>query len=233
MKKAERMFQLYTVLRARRTAITAEAIAQLMEVSVRTVYRDIAALQLSGIHIDGEPGVGYLLRPGNELPPLMFDAEEVLALMVGVRMVRAFTDPELAGAAANAERKIASILPPGLKQRAAQQPYRIPILARDDKQREIHGQLRHACEAQHKIKIVYVSEEQQQSERVLWPLGVIGWSGRWTLLAWCELRQGYRSFRFDRVLSLTSLEEPFEKDAQLSLQEYLRSVPGAHPQLAD
>lgn len=233
MTKAERLFQLYTLLRARRTAITGEAIAQVMEVSVRTVYRDVQALQLSGIQIDGEPGIGYLLRAGNELPPLMFDADEVLALMVGARMVRAFTDPQLAQAAAQAERKIASILPQGLKQRAAKQPYRIPLLRRDDVLREKHALLRQACEAQCKIRITYLDEEQKQSQRVLWPLGIIGWSGRWTLLAWCELRQNYRNFRFDRVQATELLDEGFDTDAQMCLQHYLHSVPGGYVQEMD
>lgn len=233
MTKAERLFQLYTLLRARRTAVTAETVAQVMEVSVRTVYRDIQALMLSGIQIDGEPGIGYLLRPGNELPPLMFDAEEVMALMVGARMVRAFTDPQLAQAASNAERKIASILPPTLKQRAARQPYRIPILKRDEPLREMHALLRQACEMQRKIRITYLDEEQQQSERIVWPLGIIGWSGRWTLLAWCELRQNYRNFRFDRVQHTSLSEESFETDAQLCLQHYLHSVPGSCEQEFD
>ena len=95
MTKAERLFQLVTLLRARRTAITAEAIAEMMGVSPRTVYRDVQALVLSGVPIEGEPGVGYLIRPGEHLPPLMFDAEELQALMVGNRMVQAFTDRDL------------------------------------------------------------------------------------------------------------------------------------------
>lgn len=226
MKKAERLFQLYNLLRARRTAISAETIGQILEASVRTVYRDIQALQMSGIQIDGEPGIGYILRPGNEIPPLMFDAEEVLALMVGVRMVRAFTDPELAAAASAAERKIASILSPQMKARAERQPYRIPIMQRDDAMREMHARLRHACEGQYKIEIDYVDEEQNASRRKLWPLGIIGWRGRWTLLAWCELRQDYRNFRFDRVSGFSATEEKFETDTRTSLKNYLRSVPG-------
>ncbi|MBV1787503.1 HTH domain-containing protein [Marinobacterium sp. D7] len=167
MSKAERLFNLYTLLRARRTAITADAIASALEVSVRTVYRDVQALTLSGVPIEGEPGVGYLLRPGYELPPLMFNAEEVLSLMVGIRMVRAFTDPDLARAAQQAEQKITSVLTEPLKARAENQPYRIPVLAQDDELREVHRTLRVACEAQRKVRALYVDEQRNRTERVL------------------------------------------------------------------
>ena len=111
MRKAERLFQIVTLLRGRRTVITAEQLALALEISTRTLYRDIQALQLSGVPIEGEAGVGYRLRAGFDLPPLMLTSDEMLALLVGARMVRAFTDRELAQAAEAAESKIRSILP--------------------------------------------------------------------------------------------------------------------------
>lgn len=111
MTKSERLFNLVTLLSSRRTAITAESIADVMEVSVRTVYRDIQSLQSAHISIDGEPGVGYLLGKRNHLPPLMFKSQEALALLLGSKMVQAFTDPELAKSAQSAEEKILSVLP--------------------------------------------------------------------------------------------------------------------------
>lgn len=226
MNKAERLFHLVTLLRSRRTAMTADAIADTMGVSVRTVYRDVQALILSGVPIDGEPGVGYLLRPGRHLPPLMFSPDEVQALMVGSRMVQAFTDRELALAARRAEEKIRSVLTDGLKEHAERQPYRIPIMMCDDRVRELHGTLRRACEEQRKVRALYVDEQGEKSERIIWPLGLVGWTGKWTLLAWCELRNAYRNFRFDRFEALELLEENFQTTNDISIAHYLQSVIG-------
>ncbi|OQX19848.1 MAG: DNA-binding protein [Desulfobulbaceae bacterium A2] len=226
MTKAERLFELALLLRSRRTAMTAEAIAERMGVSPRTVYRDVQALILAGVPVAGEPGVGYMVRPGNHLPPLLFTPDEVQALIVGSRMVQAFTDQDLAQGARTAELKIRSVLTEPLKRHAEQQPYRIPIMASDDGLREVHGTLRRACEQQHKLRVVYRDEKLVQSERTLWPLGMIGWSGCWTLLAWCELRQAYRNFRFDRFESLEVLAEHFSPAAEMSIAHFLQSVIG-------
>lgn len=226
MSKAERLFHLYSLLRSRRTAMTAEAIAAVLEVSVRTVYRDIQALSQSGLPIDGESGVGYLLRPGFDLPPLMFTPEELLALIVGVRMVQAFTDPDLARSARQSEQKIRSILTDSLKLSAERQPYRIPILDSDNGLREVHRTLRLACERHRKVRTVYCDEQQQTTERVLWPLGIIGWTGRWTLLAWCEKRNDYRNFRFDRFDAVECMDEMFTPLPNVCIMYYFETVLG-------
>lgn len=226
MNKAERLFQLVLLLRSRRTAITAEAIAETMGVSVRTVYRDVQALSLSGIPIEGEPGVGYMIRAANHLPPLIFTPDELQALLVGNRMVQAFTDKDLAQGARSAELKIRSILTEPLQRHAEQQPYRIPIMTSDDGMRELHGTLRRACEQRQKIRAIYLDEKQEKSERIIWPLGMIGWTGKWTLLAWCELRNAYRNFRFDRFETLELLEENFKVTNDISIAHYLQSVVG-------
>jgi predicted DNA-binding transcriptional regulator YafY len=226
MTKAERLFELTLLLRSRRTAITAETIAELMQVSPRTVYRDVQSLIMAGVPVTGEPGVGYLIRPGNYLPPLLFTSDEVQALIVGSRMVQAFTDKDLAKGARTAELKIRSVLTESLKRHAEQQPYRIPIMESDDLLREVHGNLRQACEQRRKIRIVYRDGQQLQSERTLWPLAMVGWSGRWTLLAWCELRVDYRNFRFDRIESLEVLEDNFTPTEEISIGHYLRHVVG-------
>jgi predicted DNA-binding transcriptional regulator YafY len=226
MTKAERLFELTLLLRSRRTAITAEAIAERMQVSPRTVYRDVQSLIMAGVPVTGEPGVGYLIRPGNHLPPLLLTPDEVQALIVGSRMVQAFTDKDLAQGARNAELKIRSVLTDRLKRHAEQQPYRIPIIDSDDPLRAVHGILRRACEQHCKIRVFYRDEKQLQSERTLWPLAMIGWSGRWTLLAWCELRRDYRNFRFDRFESLEVLEERFNPTEEISIAHYLRHIVG-------
>src|SRR5690606_4909576 len=224
MRKAERLFQIITLIRGRRTAITAEQLAEALEVSVRTLYRDIQALVMAGVPIEGEAGVGYRLRPGFQLPPLMFDPQEILALLVGARMVRAFTDPQLAQASLRAEQKIRAILPETLQQKAEQQPYCIPVLARDEPLREIHGRLRQACEQRQKVQIDYSDEKGVETQRIIWPLGMLGWGDCWTLLAWCELRDDYRNFRFDRIIALREAEEGFPLRADRCLRHYLEVV---------
>lgn len=173
-----------------------------------------------------EPGIGYLLRPGFELPPLMFTPEELLALMVGMRMVRAFTDPDLAQSARQSEEKIRSILTDQLKLSAERQPYRIPILDSDNELREVHRTLRLACDGHNKVRTVYCDEQQRKTERILWPLGIIGWTGRWTLLAWCEKRKDYRNFRFDRFVEIECMDERFSLANNVCIAHYFQTVLG-------
>jgi len=224
MRKSERLFKLVTLLQGRRTAITAQTLADALGVTMRTVYRDIQALVLSGVPIDGEAGVGYRLRKGFDLPPLMFQAEEVTALLVGGRMVQAWTDPELAQAAKQAETKIRAALTPQLLTGIANLPYRIPNFFRSET--EVHGLLRKACEARQKISINYRDMKDQQSTRTLWPLGLVGWGDHWTLLAWCEKRDDYRNFRFDRIQDITLLAQYYPHHPQRNLEHYLTHVIG-------
>ncbi|GAA3929910.1 YafY family protein [Litoribacillus peritrichatus] len=221
MNKAERLFHLMALLRSRRTAITAEIMAEKMDVSVRTVYRDIQALTLSGIPIEGEAGIGYLLQSGFEIPPLMFSNDELQSLLVGIRMVKAFTDPELSKAAQLAEDKIMSVLPDPLKRYAETQPYCIPVVDRDNEIRETHLLLRKACERQQKLVIEYADGQQQKSTRIIWPLRLVGWGDRWTLLAWCELRDDYRNFRFDRINHLVVTDTTFETTETINWEHYI------------
>lgn len=226
MTKAERLFELTLLLRSRRTAITAETIAELMHISPRTVYRDVQSLIMAGVPVTGEPGIGYMIRPGNHLPPLLFTPDELQALIVGSRMVQAFTDKDLAQGARTAELKIRSVLTEQLKRHAERQPYRIPIMESDAPLREVHGRLRRACEQRNKIRVFYLDEKHLPSERILWPLAMVGWSGVWTLLAWCELRLDYRNFRFDRIESLEVLAERFVPTEEISIAYYLRHIIG-------
>lgn len=223
MRKAERLFQIITLLRGRRTVITAQQLAQALDISVRTLYRDISALQCSGVPIEGEAGVGYRLRAGFDLPPLMFESDEMLALLVGARMVRAFTDQELASAAQTAEQKIRAILPERLMRRAELQPYCIPVLKRDDPDRLIHLTLRSACEQRQCVQIWYDSLQHEHSQRIIYPLAIIGWRHSWMLLSWCESRQAYRNFRMDRIRRAAPEPRHFTLHAGMSLQHYLQT----------
>ena len=219
--KSERLFQLVNLLRGRRMAITAEQLAVVLEVTTRTIYRDIQTLQLSGIPIDGEAGIGYLLAPGFQLPPLMFDFDELQALLLGSSIVQAWTDPELARAAAKAESKIRAILPDTLLQKADNQPYQVPKFNKHNSERTKHGILRKACDGMLKITISYQDVEQTATQRTLWPLGLIFWGERWTLLAWCELRDDFRNFRLDRIVHIKVLETQFDSNPERSLKYFI------------
>jgi predicted DNA-binding transcriptional regulator YafY len=224
VRKSERLFQLVTLLQGRRTAITAEALAEVLEVSLRTVYRDVQALMLSGVPIDGEAGVGYRLRPGFDLPPLMFRSDETTALLVGSRMVQAWTDPALAEAARRAEAKILAVLTPVMRIEISRLPYRIPVFSNGE--REVHGVLRTACEVRQKVEVTYRDAKGEATTRILWPLGLIGWGERWTLLAWCEKRDAYRNFRLDRVENIAVLPVTYPLHPERSLEHYLTQVVG-------
>jgi len=224
MRRAERLFQLVSLLRGRRLAVTAEVLAAELEVSTRTVYRDVAALQASGVPVEGEAGVGYVLAAGYELPPVMFDRDEVLALLVGGRMVRSFTDPGLAEAAARAEAKIRAILDDRGLAAADAMPYRAPIWSGDDPARETHRLVREAAEGRRKLALAYVDGEGRSSRRVIHPLCLMAWRRVWTLLGWCELRDGYRNFRMDRIEAVEVMEEGFDTGPERSLQHYLQAV---------
>ncbi|MEM6439153.1 MAG: YafY family protein [Pseudomonadota bacterium] len=224
MRRAERLFRLVSELRGRRLAVTAADLAGALEVSTRTVYRDVAALQASGVPVEGEAGVGYVLDSGYELPPVMFDREEVLALLVGGQMVRSFTDPALAEAAASAEAKIRAVLDDRALAAAEAIPYRAPYWEGDAGTREVHRVLREAAEGRRKLAIAYVDAAGAASRRVVHPLGLMAWRRVWTLLGWCELRDGYRNFRMDRIEAVETLEAGFETGPERSLQHYLEKV---------
>lgn len=224
MRKSERLFKLVTLLQGRRTAITAQTLAEELGVAMRTVYRDIQALVLSGVPIDGEAGVGYRLRAGFDLPPLMFQSEEVTALLVGSRMVQAWTDPDLAQAAKQAEAKILAALTPQMLVNISRLPYRIPVYERAES--GTHRLLRLACEGRQKASITYRDMNGKESTRSLWPLGMVGWGDHWTLLAWCEKRDAYRNFRFDRIQNIVLLPEHYPQHAERNLEHYLTRIIG-------
>lgn len=222
MSKAERLFTLVNLLRGRRTAVTARQLAEQLEVSERTIYRDIAALAHSGVPVSGDAGVGYMLAPRTHLPPLMFAHEEALALVIGLKYVRAFTDPELAQAANAAEQRVRAVLTDSIKKDLETLPYRIPVTGRFTAERERHAVIRHAITDLRKLRIDYRNEAGEQSQRIIWPLGLMSWGALWTILAWCETRSAYRNFRLDRILGIDVLDEVYEQREDISISHYFR-----------
>lgn len=223
MSKSERLFELLTLLRSKRYAVTAAQLAELMEVSERTIYRDIQSLINSGVPIHGEAGVGYMLQAGSHLPPLMFTEKEMVALELGMRMVRAWSDDELALASRTASAKILSVLPDKLKQQLESFPIFVPEIHTASEAATRGKMLRHATDAKLKIAIEYADQQGAKTSRCLQPLGQIFWGKVWTLVAWCELRNDYRHFRIDRIEKLTILDLAFETSTEKCLEHYIKT----------
>ncbi|MCG6540758.1 YafY family transcriptional regulator [Pseudomonas sp. KSR10] len=218
MRRADRLFQIVQFLRSRRLT-TAQWLAERLQVSVRTIYRDIQDLSLSGVPLEGEAGVGYVLRQPMDLPPLMFEREEIEALVVGARMVNAWADPDLQRAAESALAKIHGVLPAALREELNGNR----LFAPEVNVYPVHwlGQLRQAIRQRRKLQLSYRDESGQASLRRIWPLGLFFWGQTWTLCSWCELRNGFRNFRIDRVDSLDDLDETYHPAPGQRLEDYL------------
>ena len=214
MRRADRLFQIVLLL-DRGRAITARELAEALQVSERTIYRDVADLSRSGVPISGEAGVGYLMRPGYRLPPLMFDADELAALALGSRMVQRWADPALGRAAERALLRIESVLPKALRHDPARDALLVPGFRLPEAMRAPMTELREAIAAHRKLRIAYTRADGAASERIIHPVGLVFWGETWTLGAWCELRGDFRSFRLDRITSVAALDAHFDGDGLL------------------
>ena len=232
MRRADRLFQIVQLIRGRRLS-TAAFLAQWLEVSARTVYRDIADLQHQGVPIEGEAGVGYRLGAGFELPPLMFSHDEAKALVASVRMAQAWQDPALAQAAEVALGKILSVLPTAARVAAQSMAvYAPPMGLAPAVQLTLHT-LREAVQARRRLQVLYHDVNEQSSQRTLRPLGCFYWGKVWTLAAWCETRHDFRSFRLDRMAQLELREGAggtFRDEPGKTLADFLRAVVPASAQ---
>jgi predicted DNA-binding transcriptional regulator YafY len=223
MRRADRLFQLVQLVRARRLS-TATFLAERLEVSVRTVYRDVADLQAQGVPIEGEAGVGYRMRPGFDLPPLMFSTEEAQALVASVRLAQSRLDAAMADQAEAALGKILAGLSPGARAAAESLAmFAVPV-ASDPLLRQRLGELRRAAEHRQLVWLRYRDLKEATSERQVRPLGCFYWSDAWTLGTWCELRHGFRNFRLDRMQALQVLDERFRDEPGKTLADLFRAV---------
>lgn len=232
MRRADRLFQIVQRLRQGRLT-TARDLAETLEVSERTIYRDIAHLMGAGLPIDGEAGLGYLMREGYDLPPLMFTAEEIVALTTGARMVQAWGGAEMAKGADSALDKITSVLPDGLRNRAeGVAVHAIPRPQMTDAVRAIIDVLEHAVTDKERIAMAYTDETGAATSRTVRPLGLWYWGPVWTLIAWCELRRAFRMFRLDRIQS-AEVAGPFTAEPGQTLEDFyaseLAASGGKHP----
>lgn len=223
MRRADRLFQLILLL-GRKRVVTAQRLAAELGVSERTVYRDVRDLTLSGVPIEGEAGVGYVLRRGFQVPPLMFTAEELRALVLGARMVQGFSDPALQEAVANALVKIEAVLPDALKGDLDDRRLMVPDCHVPPSLRKLLGLLRAAIDERRKLRFAYTRRDGERSFRVVRPLALAFWGPQWTLAAWCELREDFRTFRLDRISALTVETEVFADERGRTVEDYLRSV---------
>lgn len=220
MRRADRLFQIVLILRRGRVT-TAARLAAEIEVSERTIYRDVADLIANGIPIEGEAGVGYVLPASFDLPPLMFDATEIEALVVGARIVTTWTDRELAGAAQNALRKVEHVLPERLRARLTSSRVFAPDFHIPRETHAALGEVRAALEGERVLEFDYQSESGERTRRCVHPLGLFFWGRTWTLAAWCTKRDAFRTFRVDRIDAPRALDETFEARPGRALEDYL------------
>ncbi len=231
MRRADRLFQIVQLIRGRRLT-TAAYLARRLEVSERTIYRDVADLQHQGVPIEGEAGVGYRLGAGFDLPPLMFTHDEARALVASVRMAQVWQDPALVQAGEIALGKILSVLPPAARAAAQAMALYAPPTGLAPAEQATLQTLREAVQARRKLRVDYRDVNDQASDRILRPLGCLYWGKVWTLVAWCETRQDFRAFRLDRMRRVEPQEGApgrFRDEAGKTLADYLRAV--APPQV--
>lgn len=224
MRRADRLFLLIHALRGRRSAMTAQQLAQTLQVSLRTIYRDVADLQLSGVPIEGEAGVGYMLRKGADIPPLMFNADELEAMVVGTRFVRAFGGERLGRNATAALLKIEAVLSPELRERSQRTRIFAPRSSHRLESSGLIDRLHAAIEASQVLQLDYRDGGGEVSQREIEPLALAFWGGSWTLGAWCRLRSDFRSFRPDRIVHYAPTGETFPDRADRNFDAYLRAV---------
>jgi predicted DNA-binding transcriptional regulator YafY len=227
--RSERLLNLLQALRRARTAVTGLVLARELGVSIRTLYRDIASLQSLGAIVDGEPGVGYVLRGGLLLPPLMFTEEEIEALVLGSRWVEKRADPRLASAAGDVLTKIAAVLPRDLRQDLEASTLLVGPRKPAPKEAIDAAVLRRAIRSECKLRMTYTDAKGCHSRRVVWPFAMGYFEEARVLVAWCETRKEFRHFRTDRILQLAELGQRYPRRRHVLLREW-RSVMGAADQ---
>jgi predicted DNA-binding transcriptional regulator YafY len=212
--------RLVQVLRRYRQPVSAQALADELEVSIRSVYRDVQTLRAEGATIEGEPGVGYVLRPGFLLPPLMFSDDELEALVLGLRLTVEHADDALGRAASDVVAKLRAVLPKDLRVVVDETALLAgPALARPAESIDL-AEVRRAIRDQRKARIAYTNEQGTSSERVIWPLGLGFFQRSRVVVAWCETRADFRSFRSDRIAHWQTLSARLPRSRMALLNEW-------------
>lgn len=217
--RSERLLALLQALRRHRRPVSGNDLASETGISLRTLYRDIASLRAQGAHIEGEAGVGYLLKPGFLLPPLMFSPEEVEALVLGSRWVAGTADPKLAGAARDLMTKVAAVLPDDLREDLDRTTLMVPRREQVADTADVSG-IREAIRQERVLRIAYRNEQGEASERHIWPFALAYFERVRVVLAWCELRNDFRSFRTDRILDYAETGRRYRRRRAVLLKEW-------------
>ena len=230
LSRAEHLLDLIQILRRHRQPVSGQALADELAISIRTLYRDIASLQSQGAGIEGEAGVGYILKPGFMLPPLMFSEEEIEALVLGSRWVaKRGGDTRLGAAARNALAKIAAVLPGDLRNALEASALLVgpgEAVAAGDAEL---ATIREAIRRERKVRIRYRDRNAEQTRRTIWPFALGFFDRARVVAAWCELRRGYRHFRTDRIAALKLSEQRYPRRRQALLREW-RGIEDIPPQ---
>jgi predicted DNA-binding transcriptional regulator YafY len=224
MSRSERLLALLQALRRRRRAVSGQALAEELGVSIRTLYRDIASLQSQGASIEGSPGVGYVMKPGFMLPPLMFRPEEMEALALGLRWVADRGDGGLASGARDAMAKLAAVMPAELR-RELEASALLVGGGRMPRATTVEPDLlRAAIRAERKLRITYRDAKGDASQRVVWPIALVYFEQSRVLSAWCELRGDFRNFSGERIAGAELLETRYPKRRQALLRDWEQTV---------
>lgn len=221
MRRADRLFDIIQILRTAGGPVTAAALAAELEVTPRTVYRDVATLQARQVPIEGAPGLGYVLKRGFDLPPLMFTAEETEAIAVGARLLRRTGDPGLRAAAESVLSKVMVALPEALRSYLAAPPFYVSDHGAPVPPAADLSMIRAAIREERKLRIAYADEHGNRTERTIWPIAVAYYVEATLLSAWCELRSDFRHFRTDRILSAATLEDSFPVCGRTLMTQWL------------
>lgn len=224
MRRADRLFEIIQLMR-RRELVRARDLGEALEVSERTIYRDIQDLIASGVPIEGEAGVGYVLKAGFDLPPLMFTEQELEALILGARIVESWADAELAAAASNVIAKVEAVVPDRLRQYMANTALLAPPRHFMEPVGFDLAELRRALRSQLKVHFRYRNALGEASERTVRPLSLAYFGPVWVLAAWCELREDFRAFRLDRMDGFEVQDVRFRGEPGKTLRDFLKRDP--------
>lgn len=220
MRRTDRLLRIIQILRRHRRPVTGRLLADELEISLRTLYRDMVALEASGVPIMGEAGVGYVLGDGFDLPPLMFTATELEAIMLGARLVESKGDSDLVRAAQDVVAKVSAVLHPSLRPillDASLFPLNTRVTPSD---RIPPEEVRRAVREARKVELTYRDEAGNETKRVVWPFAIAYFEAARLLAAWCELRQDFRHFRTDRIMSIEVLEQHYPERRAILLRRW-------------
>lgn len=226
MRRADRLFDIIQILRSASNPVTADEIATRLEVTVRTIYRDIVTLQASRVPIEGEAGVGYVLRSGFDLPPLMFNSDETEALLVGMSLLRRTSDRGLHAAAESVLAKVEAVLPSDRKAPLSIRPFYVCDYGAEPSPLIDLAEIRKTVRESKKLQIDYQDAEGRETTRIIWPIAVAYYVEVELICAWCELRADFRHFRVDRISSISFLEDSFADSGRHLVDEWMAATNG-------